>query len=961
MRRLVCALAAGLTLAGLAVGTTGLPAQAREQHTTSQSTRTYLVALRQAPAASYSGGLAGYPATAPAPGKRFDDGRPAVATYRSYLLSTQARLLAKLGDPTTLYSYTTALNGFAADLTFAQVKTLQSTPGVQLVEPDSVVRVDSTDQRGAGQAERAPTRLWDQVGGPAHAGRSIVVGVIDTGVDPDNPSLAGIPLGSSTLAREYPGFTGSCEAGVRWTASTCTSKVLAAQYFVRGFGVSNVAEADYLSPRDSSGHGTSVASIAAGNSGIDTRIAGQDFGHITGMAPAAGLSIYKACWSAPDPGNDGCDLADAVKAIDQAVEDGVDVINFSIGGMAASLDDAVELAFLNATAAHVFVAASAGNGGPLAGSVQHPSPWVTTVGANTHDVFQGGVKLGNGATYVGAMLSDQSVGTRPLVYAGDAPAAGVAPHRAALCYPGSLDAQRVDGAIVVCDRGVTPRVSKSAAVAQSGGSAMVLVNTQHGSIDADLHAVPTVHLDVAAGQAVKTYIAHAGRSATGSILAAATDNPPVPEVAGFSGRGPSTVADGDLLKPDLTAPGVSVVAAVAPDAGSGQLWNVQSGTSIAAAHVAGVAAVVRGAHPSWSPATVKSAMMTTALPLKGAASPLDRGAGELDPASVLRPGLVYDSGPADYSRLLGGDLDASQLNQPSISVGDLISSESVSRTVTNVGTSTDTYTAALQGLRGIAGSIDPATLTVAPGRSASFTVTFGATKSAAYDEFTTGSLTWRDNHGSTVTSPVAIRPELASVPAEVTSSGRTGTADVKASAGVTGTIRATTSGLVGATPIRLTLHPAAFDPAHPAASSGTSVQAFTVPSGARAARFQVSSTERGDDVDLYVYRAGRLIDSATDRSADETMTLTAPPAGSYRVYVNAHRAATGDTTTATFTSWVLPQADQHNLVLTPARQGVNGGEPFVVGAHWSGLDTHQRWLGYIAYDGLPTVTYVTIN
>ncbi len=985
MKRMLRASAAAFALVALGFGTAGLPAEAVGVPAgIATGTQTYLVVLRQAPVASYHGTLAGYPATAPPPGQRFANDRGIVAAYRAHLLAEQASLLRQVGSPEVVYSYTTALDGFAATLTAAQATTLQGSPDVLLVQPDSLVRVDGAGPVTATGASpsptadpmhvSAPTGLWDQVGGAARAGRGVVVGVIDTGVSPDNPSLAGIPVSPAFLAHRYPGFTGACEPGVRWTAASCTSKVVAARYFVRGFGSSKVAQSDYLSPRDGSGHGTSVAAIAAGNSGVDTTIAGQDFGHISGMAPAAGLSIYKACWSAPDPNGDGCDTADTVKAIDQAVQDGVDVINYSIGGTTSSLGDAVELAFLNAAAANVFVAASAGNSGPAAGTVQHPSPWVTTVGANTHDVFQGGIKLGNGQTLVGAMLSNENVGPAPLVYAADAPAAGVAAARAALCYPGSLDAQRVDGAIVVCDRGTTSRVSKSEAVDQSGGAAMVLVNTGPGSVDADLHHVPTVHVDQAAGRVVKAYVAQSGDAATGTIVADATNSPEVPTVADFSGRGPTTVAGGDLLKPDLTAPGVSVVSAVTPVGGSGQLWDVESGTSIAAPHAAGLAAVVRAAEPTWSPATIKSAMMTTAAPLVGPNNSLTRGAGELDSRNLLQPGLVYSSGLSDWTDLLRGDgirldggrhtarLDATELNQPSIAVGDLVGSEQVTRTVTNVGTTTETYTSSLEGLHGVASSISPASLTVAPGRSASFTITFTAKKTASYGTFTTGALTWRDSRGTTVTSPVAVRPQLASTPAELTGSGRHGSATITGVAGVTGTIRASTSGLVGSTPVSLDLQPGTFSPQHPATSVSTAVETLTIPPGSRAARFQVLAQRSGGDADIYLYRGTTLVDSATGSSPDETLTLTAPTPGTYRAFVNLDRSAsdTGASSVA-FTSWVLPRADQGNLIITPDRLGVDGGSRFSVTSSWAHLDAGRRWWGYVAFRGLPSVTYLTVN
>lgn len=962
MRRSPRVLAFASTLVA-ALGTTGPPAQAAPGLVVTGSTATYLVVLRQAPVASYRGGIPGYPATMPAAGQRYDDARPEVTAYRSLLLGRQTRVLDRVGSPAPLYSYTTALDGFAVRLTPGDAASLAHAPGVLRVQADTVVALDDAGPPG-GAAAAPPIRASGsrQRGGGAAAGRGVVVAVVDTGVWPENPSLAGIPGSPSELRRAYPGFTGECQRGDGWTAHTCDSKVLAARFFVRGFGAGNVAQSDYLSARDVSGHGTGVAAVAAGNAGVDARIAGQGFGHISGAAPAAGLSVYKACWTAPDPSHDGCDAADTVAAIDSAVEDGVDVLNYSIGGVSPEPDDAVELAFLGAAAANVFVTASAGNDGPAAGSVQHASPWVTTVGANTDVAFQGAVRLGDGRTFVGAMLSDKDVAATRLVYAGDTAADGVPPRRAALCYPGSLDARDVRGAIVVCDRGVTSRVSKSVAVEQAGGAALVLVNTRPDSVDADLQRVPTVHLDVAAGRQVKAYLARAGVAATGQLLADSGRPPLNPAPAGFSGRGPDAGWAGDVTKPDLTAPGVSVVTATSPASATGGLWDVESGTSIAAAAVSGVAAVIRGVHPSWSPTMVKSAMMTTASPLAKAGTPLARGAGELDADAVLDPGLVYDSGPVSWYQLQDGHVDASAANLASISVGQLVGRESVRRTLTNVGHRTGSYTATVRGLPGVAASVTPRSVTLPPGGTATFTVAFTAARSATYDAFTFGSLTWRDLAGRTVTSPLAVRPQLAAVPAEVTASGRSGSVTLDGRAGVTGTIHVSSSGLVGARPVSLALDAGAFDPSNPVVSAATAIQTIVVPAGARAARFAVSTARRGADVDLYVYRDGGLVETVPSTAGDATATLSRPPPGTYVVYVNAPSAdARVGVTRVSLTSWVLPATGASALDLSPHSVGVTGGEPFAVSASWKGLDPGKRWWGYVAYRGLPDVTYLTVN
>lgn len=968
--------ATALAAALLCAGVTAPAAVADGSRSVAQGTRAYIVVLRPTPVASYHGSLPGFPATAPPPGSRFSDDRPVVTAYRDRLKRQQLAILRRIGSPPTLYSYTTALDGFAARLDGSQVEALHAMPSVLLVQPDTRLHVDATRARKASMLSftRPPAADGSLV---AHRqlGRGAVIGIIDTGVAPENPSLAGVPTGVGAQRRTYPGFTGHCQGGARWTPSTCTSKVIAARWYVRGFGPSKVATSDYISPRDSVGHGTAVASLAAGNAGIEARIAGQALGRLSGVAPGAALSVYKACWAAPDPAYDGCDMADVVAAIDQAVRDGVDVISDSISGSGHGLANPVDTAFLNAAAANVFVATSAGNGGPRPGSVQHASPWVTTVGANTHNVFQGGVRLGNGTTYVGAMLSGRDVGPTRLVYAADAAAQGVSRARAALCFPDSLDAQRVDGAIVVCDRGATPRVSKSAEVARSGGVGMVLVNTSRGSIEADLHAVPTVHLDEAAGRAVKAYVARRGRAATAALVASATDHPPIPTVAGFSGRGPVRVADGDILEPDVTAPGVDVIAATTSLADPNRRWDVQSGTSVAAPQVAGLAADIRSIHPGWTPAMIKSAVMTTAAPLRGPNDPLTRGAGTIDETAALQPGLVYESGRAGWLRLLRAETvasatdlrrprayDGSNLNAAAIAIGDLVGQETVVRRVTNVGRRTDTYTAGLAGLRGLATSVDPVRITLGPGQSRWFTVTFSATDHARYGAYAFGSLTWRDAAGRVVASPIAVRPELAATPSDISASGRSGSVAIRGMAGVTGTLTPRSTGLVGATPVRVTLQPGAFDPRHPSSSSATAVETLSVPPGAIAARFEITSGSAADAVDAYVYRGTRLVASQTARSSDKVITLRAPAAGRYRVYVHALDAGSdGGTVRATISSWVLPAADQDNLTLDPRSLGVNGGETFAIQASWARLSPKKRWWGIVSYRGLPAVTSLTIN
>ena len=950
---------------------------------------TYLVVLRSRPLATYTGGLPGFPRTAPRHGERFDADRPAVRTYESRLLAQQDQLLTSLGSPPVLYRYTTVLDGFAATLTSDQVASLRAHSDVLAIERSRVEQVAGAGGTALAAAvgrpgPRGDRAVWKAVGGPARAGRGIVIGVVDTGLWPDNPSFAAVPLDRRTRDRTYPGFTGHCEHGERWPASTCNAKVLAARSFVAGFGTTHLAAVEYSSPRDGSGHGSHVAAIAAGNAGVDVSVGHQDFGRVSGVAPAAGLAVYKACWSAPDPTDDGCATPDTAKAVDQAVRDGVDVLAYSGANHDRSRADVLGLAFLNAASAGVFVAAAAGNDGPAPGTVSHASPWVTTVAASEADNFQGAVVLGDGTRITGAMVSNRSVGQTRLVYARDVPAATAGPRRAAHCFPGSLDASKVEDAVVVCDRGLSSRVTKSQTVKQAGGAAMVLVNNGPGSTDADLHAVPTVHLTRSDGARVKAYLQRAAHPT--ARLDATAGASSAPAVASWSSRGPASVVDGDVLKPDLTAPGDSVLAAVAPPSNFGHLWDLSSGTSMAAPDVAGLAAVVAAAHPDWSASMTKSALMTTARPIGAVPQPLSQGAGEVDPRTVLDPGLVYAAGLSDWLAYLrsggmdvsglapdsgGGavrDVPAIDLNAPSISVGSLVGEETVTRTVTNVGGSVETYHAHVTGLRGIAISVSRPSITLRPGQSARFAVTFSARRSARYGSFAHGSLAWTGSAGHVVRSPIVVRPELVDAPAELTAVDRTSTVGLTARAGVTGTIRVRSTALVGSSPHGFVLSTGPFDPSAPDTGRSTHAVDVRVPARSSLARFEVRTASPGDDLDLYVYRDGRLVGAGDSEDGDEVVTLTDPAPGLYTTYVHA-ASATGDVTLGSLTSWVL-RGRSHQAVgseetaplsVRPSPVRVTGGRPFGLTVSWRRLDLSKRWLGVISYGAGAQQTFVVVN
>ncbi|HZJ05573.1 MAG TPA: S8 family serine peptidase [Nocardioidaceae bacterium] len=950
--------AAGTTGSAVASDGTAEAGDGAPDPTSAAGPGAYIVTLDQEPSAVYDGGTDGFAATRAMDGQRFDRTRTAVVAYESHLRERQDRLLSRIGNPAVLYQMATAVDGFVARLNGGQVKELRANKGVALVERSTRQQLDTVDSPDFLELPRT----WARQGGPADAGDGAVIGVVDSGIWPENPSFAGLPQKAARVSEELQGFHGACARAEEWSPENCNEKVVSARYFVKGFGVGNVAESEFRSPRDGSGHGSHTASVAAGNDDVAVEIERQRFGTASGMAPAASIAAYKACWAAPNPAFDGCATADTVAAIDQAVADGVDVLNYSISGPADTVADSVEQAFLNAAAGGVFVAASAGNQGPRAGTVGHSGPWVTTVGSSTHRLLQGAVRLGNGDVHAGAMVADEAVGRARLVLGSSVAAEGASTAQARICEIDSLDSSAAANRIVVCDRGATSRVDKSAAVARAGGAAMVLANVHPDSRDADFHSVPTVHLDAAAADEIKSYVRAEGRDANASLDPDGSERSPVPNAAEFSSRGPSAVRGGDLLKPDITAPGVGVVAAVAPPTSSGRLWDLRSGSSTSAAHVAGLAAFLVGVKPQWSPARVKSAMMTTASDLTGGADPLTQGAGHVRPARFLDPGLVYDTSPDDWVDFLAGRARARDLNQPSITLGALTGRTMVSRTVTNVSGERETYRATVSGLNGVSATVTPATMTLAPRASRRFTVRFAAEPGAPVGSYSGGALTWVAQTTRTrARIPLAVRTQISSAPEEVTGLRRSGKLRVEGRSGRTGSISLRTSGLTGARPTPVSLVPGPFDPTSPSRDSDTLMTTVTVPPGADLARFELDAHNKADDLDVFAYLDGDLVAQSATDSADEQVTLVEPHPGTYRIYVSSSSAANGSTTTGQLYAWAVTPGDGANLELDPGTVRTTAGDRFRYRASWKGLDMTERWFGAIRYAESDRRTLVSIK
>ena len=963
---------AATTMSLPAFGQDEAPAAARKGHTNSA----YIVQLAEMPVSAYQGGIRGYNSTKPNKGQKLNPNHPAVVSYMGYLASRHDYVMARVGASKKLYSYGYVFNGFAAELTPGQAQSLAAEPGVLAVSKDEARALDTaTTPAFLGLA--GPAGFWNRTGAK---GEGVIIGIVDGGVWPEHPSFSdrtGLNGNGSQDGKldyhQIPGWHGRCVPGQAFNASNCNQKLIGARYYNAGFGGNDAVAAmwpwEFLSPRDFGGHGTHTASTAGGNANVMPTGAAAAFGPISGIAPRARIASYKVCWETGAGGT--CATSDSVAAIDQAVADGVDVINYSISGSRTNFRDPVEIAFLFAADAGIFVAASAGNSGPTSSTVAHPGPWLTTVAAGTHNRNGvGSVALGNSVTYSGASVATP-VGPKPLIASTAAGLPGADPALVALCYAASdnggvavLDPAKVTGKIVVCDRGVTARVSKSAAVAEGGGVGMLLLNTSNNSLNADLHAVPTVHLSHLDRPAIYAYAATPGATATISASTIVL-NAAAPFTAAFSSRGPLLAAGGDLLKPDLIAPGQDVLAGVAPPGNRGKLFDLYSGTSMSSPHVAGLAALFKELKPGWSPMAIKSALMTTGVDVLDGGTPpaaetnpvliFRQGAGHVQPNSAATPGVVFDAGWSDWISFICGvqpgggcagvtPIDPSDLNTASIAIGDLAGTQTVTRRVTNVSGAAATFNAFVTGMAGFTVTTTPASLSLAAGETKSFTVRFDRT-SAALSAYTGGQLRLT-GAGTTARVPLVVRPVAMAAPAQVG-----GSYSVKF--GYTGAFTATARGLVAATVNQGTV-----------ASTGQQVQfTVTVPAGATYARFSLFDSEvsQPSDLDLIVSGPGVSGSSGGATSAEE-VNFVNPPAGVYTVTVDGFAVPSGGATFKLF-SWALSNTAAGNMIVT-APASATLGQTGAINISTSGLAAGTKYLGSVAYGGiagLPSPTIVRID
>ena len=964
--------------------------------------------------------------------------------YAERLALAQDKVLSKAGPGVNkVYSYRYALNGFAARMSLAQAHKLEHLPEVLNVWEDEIRPLAT---------RFSPTflGLFDADAGLRSSrsldGDGIIIGVIDSGIAPEHPALkdsreADRPSacrsswGENTLlgrwlCRRYkkmpdvPVFdppedwNGECEAGERFEATDCNNKLIGARWFIDGAAASGpIDENEIRSARDADGHGTHIATTAAGNR-TSASIFGTTIGDVEGIAPKARIAVYKACWLRPGNTRATCNTSDLADAIDAAVADGVDIINYSVGSTLRQVTSPDDVALMAATKAGLLAVVAAGNEGPNLGTVGSPAggPWAITVAASTREGESSvealevtappsiAAKYATREASFTPPLQDVDPVEGSLVLADDDDTTlpeGAAGTTSDACQP-LINGDAISGNIALIGRSgcVFDEMVKNAA--DAGAIAAVVYNNSGPPIVMNgtegLSDIPALMIGQADGNLILAEL-DAGNDVTvilnkGFLL---TTGDVGNVMATFSARGPAPVPD--ILKPDVTAPGVNILAGFTPDvanASKGENFAFLSGTSMSTPHVAGAAALLLQENPTWPPAAIKSALMTTARQDLTAglrdANPFEFGAGHIVPNSAVDPGLVYDVSNDEYDAFACGNATPAvaterceelaaagfsfagpDLNQPSISVANLINSRTVRRRVTNVSDEAGVYSASVTAPSDISIAVSPDALSLGPGESATFDVTMNFL-SGPRDLWRFGSLTWSsENHD--VYSPIAVKPASVLAPAQITSSGGTGSLSFPVEFGYAGSYTPRVHGL------NLPLIVDGFVDNDPTktfsfrSNNGVTQHTISVPADQLYIRFSLfdALTDGDDDLDMYVYYCGADGASCTQLgesgqpTSEEEFNVFRPAAGLYAVLVHGFatdEVSGGPGANYQLLAWSIGDIDDKGNMNASGPAFVNPGTTADVTVDWTGLLSNTIYLGAISHvtpDGFAELTIIRIG
>ncbi|XP_008807888.2 cucumisin-like isoform X2 [Phoenix dactylifera] len=608
-----------------------------------------------------------------------------------------------------VYSYKRSFNGFAAKLMDQERKKLAGMGGIVSVFPSRTLKLHTT-------------RSWDFLGFTKTARRNlalerdVIVGMFDTGIWPEAKSFSNEGLGPPPKR-----WKGAC------LNFTCNNKIIGARYYHSSVS----PPGEELSARDFQGHGSHTASTVAGHAVGNASLYNLASGTARGAVPSARIAVYKICWE------DRCKGHDILAAFDDAIADGVDIISISIGfrSPVAYFEDPIAIGSFHAMKKGILTSASAGNEGPGRGTASNVAPWILVAAASTIDRhFIDKLFLGNSETIVGSSVNTFPTEKRfyPLLISlGDGNTSG------SYCDLGSLNESQVRGKIILC-----PSTADGSGPLKAGAKGMVMIDKID---DAFTYPLPALVVPLSERKKLIHYSNNARKPVANIHKSEEVLDPKAPTVAAFSSRGPNNITK-DILKPDISAPGVDILAAWSPKAmvSDSKLdtrsvkYNIISGTSMACPHVTGIAAYVRSFHPTWSPAAIMSALITTASPMNPSYhsdAELAYGAGQVNPRKARSPGLVYDATARDYAevlchqgynksmirRIAGDEItcpknakgSARDLNYPSMAAyvhTDKSFRVQFPRTVTNVGHSNSRYTARINSSSKLNVTVNPKVL-----------------------------------------------------------------------------------------------------------------------------------------------------------------------------------------------------------------------------------------------------------
>jgi len=919
-------------------------------------------------------------------GNNYNAATPAMKAYTKALEKRQNNVAGSIGSINILHSFKHTYNGFSAKLNAKQKAQLEAHPDVVGVWEDRLEIINTSN---------TPAFLGLTGAGGQHTlnikGEGIVIGIVDTGIWPEHPSFAD---DGSYSDPSLCGWQVTCDTE-NDPEFTCNNKLIGARYFKDSFEGSYPIQyelGEFESPRDADGHGSHTASTAGGNENVAAIVGGIDAGNVSGIAPRARIAMYKACWNSsyetPEgEKQSGCFYGDTMAAIDQAVIDGVDVINYSIGGSRTDLTIPSTASMLSATQAGVFVAVSAGNSGPDAETVGTPAPWVTSVAASTYDGLLP-VK-GDALAVTTGPLSPSELFSIPAAFApladnltGDL----VLAEPVEACNEAPLtNADDLAGKVALIARG-TCAFTEKFLNAQNAGATAVVVYTYTdtapfamGGEDPAV-AIPGVMISFDDGQALTASV---NEEITNVTFTQNTINSEVEEVgnimASFSSRGPN-LNTYDIIKPDITAPGVKILAATtaAPLQGEqGNSFAYLQGTSMSSPHIAGMAASFQESNASWSPAQIKSALMTTARQNltkedgSTQADPYDFGSGHADPVSALDPGLLFDTNIGDYLAFLcgqdktdfveargtscaeldemGHSQDASQLNLPSIAISQLLEAETIFRTVSNATNVVSSYSATIEAPEGFVVTVatfdangsetEATTLDVEANGNASFALTITKTETSESDVWKFGAITWIDGAGHSVRLPLAIKAIPTSkieVPESISGEMKRGRYRFPVKMLYSGNTSVDYAGLVAPFGAVGTVEQ---DPGQSFEflGAGTTYHGFLMPEGTKVARFSLRDSlvnVDGSDLDLYVYRciswSCTPVATSLNAGSDEDVILTNPePANNgdagdlYITFIHGYSTGGESSTDYTMLGWIADQADSATRVVS-SRRAIKG-------------------------------------